>query len=277
MAENLKKKREKKELKEASKEDIDCVIRGYSHYKRVWTPYNGQDLIIQHEPDNQYDVNAMAVYTKEYSDEFTDLIRYIRSQYRHKSFNKETDGLTKVGYLPREISRDCCSFTKDGGTIVGVVTGQVRRSDIGKGLEVPCKLTLTQSDRTALKHTLQTISENYEHSYDYIPARGERTMVLDTTGTPYETFGSRAGIKPAELLMPDDTRPMNALHRPQYPSDNIEHDELMDVKDKKKYIKRKKCRGVSTVTSGPDHVHSVDCKKPKLKNEQINSLMSFSH
>lgn len=83
------------------------VIRGHHIYKRIWTPFIGEELSLQQERTNRHDYFAVTVMR---------------------------DG-SVVGRVPREFSHAYWTFMEDGGRIKCEVTGQRKR---GKGLELPC-------------------------------------------------------------------------------------------------------------------------------------------
>ena len=89
---------------------IDAVIRGHHVYKSIWTPFVGEQLVLQRDERNKYDRYAVAVK-------------------KEKKI---------VGHVPKELSKKCSDFLKSGGVIGCEVTGKRRK---GKGLEVPCKYT----------------------------------------------------------------------------------------------------------------------------------------
>ena len=86
---------------------VDSVIRGHHVYKHIWTPYVGEELLLDQEQGNQHDFYATTV---------------------------KKNGVV-VGRVPRELSKIFWRFLSNGGQITCVVTGGRKR---GKGLEVPC-------------------------------------------------------------------------------------------------------------------------------------------
>ena len=97
--------------------EIDCCVRGYHVYQRLWTSTVGENLSCRREPTNENDRYAVAVM-KDY---------------------------TVIGHIPRKFSRLCSLFLRRGGNIICVVTGTRRYSvDLPQGgLEIPCKLIFT--------------------------------------------------------------------------------------------------------------------------------------
>ncbi len=99
---------------------IDSVIRGLHVYKHVWTPVEGEELVLEQEHHNSYDRYATTVLK---------------------------DGVI-VGRVPRELSRVFWNFLASGGLITCEVTGSRKK---GKGLEVPCRIsTFSLIDKTTL-------------------------------------------------------------------------------------------------------------------------------
>ena len=45
--------------------DIYLYVRGYHAYMDIWTPIQGQTLLVRHEPTNSKDNDAGAVYLKD--------------------------------------------------------------------------------------------------------------------------------------------------------------------------------------------------------------------
>ena len=172
-----------------------CVVRGYHHYKRAWHPFIGEELTTEHDKKNQYDKNAISIFT--FSGE---ACRYALQSLSALSVDIKVVGdiKVKVGYLPREISKECCKFIAKGGLITGVVVDNVRHSDVtGKGLEVPCELTFQHSDKKRIETVMKNVSKKYTFVLASVPklilVLEKATPVLNTSGTLYETFGSRIG------------------------------------------------------------------------------------
>ncbi len=95
---------------------VTLCVRGYHHYKHLWTPVVGQKYICQREPSNRYDKYAIAVYH---------------------------DG-NVVSYVPREYSELFSSFLDDPEaevTLCCEIIGKPKYSyhDPKYGQEVPCK------------------------------------------------------------------------------------------------------------------------------------------
>ena len=86
---------------------LEGVVRGHHIYKSVWTPFIGEDLSLQQEPDNSYDSFAVTVMKEGHV----------------------------VGRVPRELSYSFTSFMQNGGEVTCEVTGHRKK---GRGLEVPC-------------------------------------------------------------------------------------------------------------------------------------------
>ena len=98
---------------EAELEVAGC-IRGYHVFQEIWTATVGEILACEREPTNEKDRYAVAV---------------LRSG-------------TKVGHLPKKISRVCSLFLLRGGSITCTVVGGRRYSSdlVQGGLEIPCTL-----------------------------------------------------------------------------------------------------------------------------------------
>ena len=41
---------------------VSLVVRGYHVYRTLWEPFLGEEFVVLHETDNDYDHHAMAVY-----------------------------------------------------------------------------------------------------------------------------------------------------------------------------------------------------------------------
>ncbi len=193
-----------------------CAIRGYHHYRHSWQPFIGEGLTTEHDQKNPYDKNAILVLAA--------------------SFQSPT----KVGYLPREISEDCCKFITEGGLITGMVTDNVRASNVkGKGLEVPCEFTFKHSD----KQLIETVIRNALDKYEFVSFAqsstviSDRDFVLSTTGTVYETFGSRA----AAILALSNKNTINesVIHDVVVPKQRVRRKRERSPDDKKLTSKKK--------------------------------------
>ena len=172
-----------------------CVIRGFHRYKDIWFPEVGDEFQTKHESTNQYDSNAISVVVEE--DPIYDLDylkRFLIARINNESLPTV---LTKVGYLPREVSAECCKFIKSGGKITGVVTDRVRN---GKGLEIPCELTFEHSNEQLVTSVFESISKMYTYTpkVQSSPKRCriglKRKCIASnnySSGPVYETFGSR--------------------------------------------------------------------------------------
>ena len=86
---------------------LHSVIRGHHIYKRIWTPVVGEELLLQRDLTNIYDIFAVGIMK---------------------------DGMI-VGHVPIELSFGVCTFIQRGGDVSCEVTGS---RTLGKGLEVPC-------------------------------------------------------------------------------------------------------------------------------------------
>ena len=94
--------------------EVDACVRGYHHYKNVWSAVKGEVLQYVQEPRNTTNPYAVAVMK----------------------------GYMVVGHIPRIISSVCSLFLKQG-TVSYTITGSRQYShDLPEGgLEVPSKLT----------------------------------------------------------------------------------------------------------------------------------------
>ena len=91
--------------------EINCCVRGYHVYQRLWTSTVGEHLSCRREHTNENDRYAVAVMKDD----------------------------TVIGHVPRKFSRVCSLFLRRGGNIICVVTGTWRYSvDLPQGgLEIP--------------------------------------------------------------------------------------------------------------------------------------------
>ena len=113
----------------ATPDIASCVyhskIRGYHIYKEIWTAAIGEPLSCRREIGNLMDPYAVAVVKA---------------------------GVV-VGHIPRTISTLCSLFLARGGNITCEVTGnrQYSRDLPQGGLELPCKLTFSNSSKEIAK------------------------------------------------------------------------------------------------------------------------------
>ncbi len=189
-----------------------CVIRGFHRYKNIWFPEVGDEFETKHESTNQYDSNAISVVVEEEPVYDLDYLkRFLIARINNESLPTDPTAFTKVGYLPREVSAECCKFIKSGGKITGVVTARVRK---GKGLEIPCELTFEHSNEQLVASVLESISKMYTYTstVQSSPKRRrtglKRTFIASNCSGPvYETFGSRvAGNSNNELATTSTTK-----------------------------------------------------------------------
>ena len=95
----------------ASVKSVLSIVRGYHIYKLEWNPEIGSTFETEIEDFNIHDRYTVAV-----------------------KLDNDT-----VGHIPREISKICHYFLKNGGCINGEVTGKRQKSKVFmKGLEIPC-------------------------------------------------------------------------------------------------------------------------------------------
>lgn len=94
--------------------EIHSTIRGYHHYKTVWTATIGQTLQVQREHGNTHDVFAVCI---------------------------KNDSNITVGHVPIKLSRIFWSYLERGGCVQVVVTGpRMFATDLVQGgLDIPCK------------------------------------------------------------------------------------------------------------------------------------------
>ena len=112
---------------------MESVIRGHHVYKHVWTPFEGEELVLEQEHHNSYDHYATKVMK---------------------------DGVT-VGRAPRELSRLFWNFIASGGVITCEVTGRRKK---GKGLEVPCIYNLRGTKKLVSKFKAKKMLCTTRHS-----------------------------------------------------------------------------------------------------------------
>ena len=94
---------------------IECCIRDYHVYHRIWHPIICELLGTTSERENERDRYAVAVL--------------------------EEETCCVVGHLPRLIGRECYFFLRTGETITAEVTGRRRCSDLPDGgLNILCIL-----------------------------------------------------------------------------------------------------------------------------------------
>ena len=91
--------------------EICSYVRGYHAYMDIWTPIEGQTLLVRREPTNSEDNNAVGVFLE-------DVI---------------------VGYVPRNLAPRFSQFLRrDVNKAFAEVTGEKVNRGRGYGLEVPC-------------------------------------------------------------------------------------------------------------------------------------------
>ena len=111
---------------------VECCIRGYHVYQRMWNPELGEVAVAVRESGNHHDRYAVAIL--------------------------ETDTLCTVGHVPREISKECFYFLRMGGAIKAEVVGRRRRSPLPRGgLEIPCILTFEHKEESMIKQAKEVL------------------------------------------------------------------------------------------------------------------------
>ena len=116
---------------------VECYVRGYHVYQRIWNPFVGEVAIAVREERNTHDRYAVAIL--------------------------EEDTCCSVGHLPREISKECVYFLKMGGTIKGPRLGFLLGGSaegvqrIGSGSST-CSKKLVILAAIALEHSSQIFS-----------------------------------------------------------------------------------------------------------------------
>ena len=91
--------------------EICSYVRGYHAYMDIWTPIEGQTLLVRREPTNSEDNNAVGVFLE-------DVI---------------------VGHVPRNLAPRFSQFLRrDVNKAFAEVTGEKVNRGGGYGLEVPC-------------------------------------------------------------------------------------------------------------------------------------------
>jgi len=105
---------------------VECYVRGYHVYQRIWNPFVGEVVIAVREERNSHDRYAVAIL--------------------------EEDTCCSVGHLPLEISKGSLYFLKMGGAIKAEITGPHRQSDLPQGgLQIPCILILEHKEDSMIK------------------------------------------------------------------------------------------------------------------------------
>lgn len=90
--------------------EFDSYVTGHHIYKEIWSPETNETLFGHMEPENPYDLYAVAIVK---------------------------DGKT-VGHIPKEHSKHCTVALLAGGSISCEVKGK-RENKRNRGLEVPCR------------------------------------------------------------------------------------------------------------------------------------------
>ena len=91
---------------------VSSYVRGYHAYKDVWTPFIGEALVLEREPDNSEDEHAVAV--------------------------KKNDEV--IGHVPFNLAPTVSAFLRRSANkgIVEITGSKVNRG-AGYGLEILCK------------------------------------------------------------------------------------------------------------------------------------------
>ena len=97
--------------------EVNCCVRVYHVYHRLWTATVGENLTCTREPTNESDRYAVAI----------------------------TKDRSIIGHVPRKMSHACSMFLQRRGSITCPITGTRRYSvDLAQGgMEIPCKLFFT--------------------------------------------------------------------------------------------------------------------------------------
>lgn len=117
---------------------MKCVIRGYHVCGRDWNPEVGEEFGTQVEDFNLHNRYAVAV---------------------------QVDN-RNVAHVPREVSKICYYFIRNGGEITGQVIGKSQRSAVEmKGVEIPCKYNFTARHKKHTKRLVKLLKENTTGSF----------------------------------------------------------------------------------------------------------------
>ena len=104
-------------------------------YRTLWDPSIGDNFKVLHQPENEHNHHAMAV------------------------FSVEDPGVI-VGHIPREILRISHYFTRHDGKITGEVSGVRRHCREVGGMEIPCAWQFSGTARNIqiLRRTLEDLA-----------------------------------------------------------------------------------------------------------------------
>ena len=107
------------------------AVRGYHVYQDVWKPSIGERLVAKREFDNPVDKHTVKV----------------------------VKGNETVGHLPREFSRMAWNFLARSGEIsVEVIDRRRHCKQICRGMEIPCQLEFTCSNKLQMKRLKELLA-----------------------------------------------------------------------------------------------------------------------
>ena len=110
---------------------VECCIRGYHVYQRMWNPELGEVAVAVRESGNHH--------------------------YRYTVAILESDTLCTVGHVPREISKECFYFLRMGGDQSGSCRKAETKSSARGGLEIPCILTFEHKEESMMKKAKEVL------------------------------------------------------------------------------------------------------------------------
>ena len=119
-------------------------LRGFHHYRKVWKPEIGQEILVKRQPDNPYD-------------------KYAVSAHIHLKKTTENQEIL-IGHLPREISKIVSGLLQKERAVTEatVFDEKERGAPGGKGLELPIRLKLKSNDLKLLKRTEKCLLKKVE-------------------------------------------------------------------------------------------------------------------
>ena len=104
--------------------EIVSHIMGYHEYQRNWIPFVGEELTCRMEPVNVMEKYAVAVINNDA------VVGHLMKEWGSSKFAKT------IFYFLRSDDLNSCT---------AVVTGRAVNKKDGKGIQIPCKLTLSGS------------------------------------------------------------------------------------------------------------------------------------
>lgn len=140
---------------------FESASRGYHYYQNTWLPQVNQELLCVHQPENAFDIFAIALLVP--ADENVNVV---------------------IGHLPREISRASYFLMDRGAEFKAEVSSQrYRRSPLVQGgLEVPIRLYVSMRPTRLNEKILDRYISIYNELYEEPGAEHLREIIISSPG-----------------------------------------------------------------------------------------------